>query len=98
MCQTGTFFRADAAQLFFDELVDKASDDELFAGGYLRGHFDLAVGYAQVEGIDISPDELNNNVEKSLVKAYRSGELDENDKSLVVNIWEQVKLLVDRGE
>lgn len=88
----------DAAQLFFDELVDKASDDELFAGGYLRGHFDLAVGYAQVEGIDISPDELNNNVEKSLVKAYRSGELDENDKSLVVTIWEQVKLLVDRSE
>ena len=87
----------NAAQLFFDGLVDKASDDELFAGGYLRGHFDLAVGYAQVEGIEISPDELNNNVEKSLVKAYRSGELDENDKSLVVNIWEQVKLLVDKA-
>ena len=83
----------DAAQQFFDNLVDKASDDELFAGGYLRGHFDLAVGYAQVEGLDISPQELNDNVEKSLVKAYRSGELNEDDKTHVVEIWEQVKAL-----
>lgn len=26
-----------------DEMVDSASDDELFAGGYLRGHLTLAV-------------------------------------------------------
>ncbi|KAF7775044.1 hypothetical protein PCIT_a1138 [Pseudoalteromonas citrea] len=82
-----------AAQQFFDDLVDKASDDELFAGGYLRGHFDLAVGYAQVEGEDLSPTELNDNVEKSLVKAYRNGELTDEDKTHVVSIWEQVKAL-----
>jgi len=70
----------ESAQQFFDDLVDRASDDELFAGGYLRGHFDLAVGYAQVEGED-------------LVKAYRNGELTEDDKTHVVNIWEQVKAL-----
>jgi hypothetical protein len=81
----------DAAQQFFDNLVDRASDDELFAGGYLRGHFDLAVGYAQVNGEVISAEELNENVEKSLVKAYRSGELTEEDKAHVVDIWEQVK-------
>ncbi|RJE76389.1 hypothetical protein BGP78_13360 [Pseudoalteromonas sp. MSK9-3] len=82
-----------AAQKFFDDLVDKASDDELFAGGYLRGHFDLAVGYAQVEGEDLSPQELNENVEKSLVKAYRNGELTDEDKTHVVSIWEQIKAL-----
>jgi hypothetical protein len=82
-----------AAQNFFDQLVDKASDDELFAGGYLRGHFDLAVGYAQVEGKDLSPKELNADIEKSLVKAYRNGELTEEDKMHVVSIWEQVKAL-----
>ena len=42
----------ESAQQFFDDLVDRASDDELFAGGYLRGQFDLAVGYAQGEGED----------------------------------------------
>ncbi|TMO57888.1 YfcL family protein [Pseudoalteromonas aurantia] len=82
-----------AAQKFFDDLVDKANDDELFAGGYLRGHFDLAVGYAQVEGEDLSPHELNENVEKSLVKAYRNGELTDEDKTHVVSIWEQIKAL-----
>lgn len=82
-----------AAQNFFDDLVDKANDDELFAGGYLRGHFDLAVGYAQVEGEDLSPQELNENVEKSLVKAYRNGELTDEDKTHVVSIWEQIKAL-----
>lgn len=83
----------EAAQQFFDDLVDQASDDELFAGGYLRGHFDLAVGYAQVEGELLSPSELNENIEKSLVKAYRNGELTDEDKTHVVSIWERVKVL-----
>lgn len=83
----------EKAQQFFDELVDRASDDELFAGGYLRGHFDLAVGYAQVEEADLSIDELNTKVESSLVKAYRNGELNDDDKAHVVSIWEQVQNL-----
>ncbi|MCF2858233.1 YfcL family protein [Pseudoalteromonas sp. SMS1] len=83
----------EAAQQFFDELVDRANDDELFAGGYLRGHFDLAVGYAQVEELALAPEELNNKIEESLVKAYKNGELTEDDKTHVVNIWEQVKAL-----
>ncbi|MEZ7208499.1 YfcL family protein [Pseudoalteromonas sp. DY56-GL79] len=83
----------EKAQQFFDELVDRASDDELFAGGYLRGHFDLAVGYAQVEEADLSIDELKAKVESSLVKAYRNGELNDDDKAHVVSIWEQVQNL-----
>ena len=83
----------DAAQQYFDDLVDKATDDELFAGGYLRGHFDLAVGYAQVEELNLSIDELNNQVGSSLVKAYRNGELNEEDKELVVRLWDEVKAL-----
>ncbi|WP_350636427.1 YfcL family protein [Pseudoalteromonas sp. GW168-MNA-CIBAN-0100] len=83
----------DAAQHYFDDLVIKATDDELFAGGYLRGHFDLAVGYAQVEKLTISTDELNETVEQSLVKAYHNGELNEDDKTLVARLWEEVKAL-----
>ena len=85
----------EQAQQFFDDLVDRASDDELFAGGYLRGHFDLAVGYAQVEQAELSIAELNQHVEESLVKAYRNGELNEEDKALVVSIWEQVQRLAN---
>ncbi|RRS08220.1 MULTISPECIES: YfcL family protein [unclassified Pseudoalteromonas] len=83
----------EKAQQFFDDLVDRASDDELFAGGYLRGHFDLAVGYAQVEEADLTVEELNAQVESSLVKAYRNGELNDDDKAHVVTIWEQVQNL-----
>lgn len=81
----------NAAQQYFDDLVIKATDDELFAGGYLRGHYDLAVGYAEVEELTITTEELNNTVEKSLVKAYHNGELNEEDKVLVVRLWEEVK-------
>lgn len=33
-----------------DDMVDHASDDELFAGGYLRGHLTLAVAELEGEG------------------------------------------------
>ena len=84
----------DLANDYFDKLIETASDDELFASGYLRGHFDLQVGYAQVEGDDLSVNELNEKVEKSLVKAYRNGELTDEDRDHVVVIWEKVKELV----
>ena len=83
----------DLANDYFDKLIETASDDELFASGYLRGHFDLQVGYAQVEGDDLSVNELNEKVEKSLVKAYRNGELTDEDRDHVVVIWEKVKEL-----
>jgi hypothetical protein len=84
----------ESAQQFFYNLVEHASDDELFAGGYLRGHFDLAVGYAQVDEQALTIEELNANIEKSLVKAYHNGELNDDDKRHVVVIWEQIKALV----
>ncbi|RUO78277.1 YfcL family protein [Pseudidiomarina taiwanensis] len=42
-------FQHYVAQLeaVFDQAVQSTSDDELFASGYLRGHFDLVV--AQLE-------------------------------------------------
>jgi hypothetical protein len=81
----------DQAQTFFEHLVETASDDDLFAGSYIQGHFDLAVGYAQVEELELTIEELNNNIEKSLVKAYRGGELSDEDKAHVVAVWERLK-------
>ena len=86
----------DQTNEYLDKLIETASDDELFASGYLRGHFDLQVGYAQVEGEDISIDQLNEKIEKSLVKAYRNGELTDEDRDHVVEIWEKVKELKDQ--
>lgn len=84
----------ERANQFFDDLIEHASDDELFASGYLRGHFDLQVGYAQVDNLEISSEDLNELVEKSLVTAYRNGELTEQDRDHVVAIWEKLKQLV----
>ena len=34
-----------------DDNIDSATDDELFAGGYLRGHISLAVADCEQQGI-----------------------------------------------
>lgn len=34
----------------FDEAVAEGSDDELFASGYLRGHFDLVAARLSLQG------------------------------------------------
>ena len=46
-----------------------------------------------MEQAELSIAELNQHVEESLVKAYRNGELNEEDKALVVAIWEQMQRL-----
>lgn len=33
-----------------DEMVDRASDDQLFAGGYIRGHLTQSVAELEREG------------------------------------------------
>ena len=35
-----------------DDNIDTATDDELFAGGYLRGHISLAAADCEQQGID----------------------------------------------
>ncbi|MBS1207578.1 MAG: hypothetical protein H6R25_4477 [Proteobacteria bacterium] len=54
-----------------DNMVDHASDDELFAGGYLRGHLTLAV--AELEGDDnYSPENLHQKVTGSVETAIQA--------------------------
>ena len=69
-----------------DEMVDHASDDELFAGGYLRGHLTLAV--AELEGgDDHSAKAINDRVVRGLEKAIGAGELSPPDQILVQGMW-----------
>lgn len=69
-----------------DEMVEHASDDALFASGYLRGHLTLAV--AELEnGDDRSPDAVYAAVTRSLERANEAGELSPRDRALVLEMW-----------
>lgn len=78
---------------FFDQLVPVATDDELFASGYLRGHFDLVVGTLQVNGTAFTTEDIINQVNSSLQQAINKGELDDTDQVSVESIWLQVQKL-----
>ena len=68
-------------------MVEHASDDELFASGYLRGHLTLAV--AELDGgEDHSAEALYANVTSSLEKAIGAGELSPRDQALVKEMWD----------
>ena len=69
-----------------DDMVDHASDDELFAGGYLRGHLTLAVAELEGEG-EHSAQAISDKVASSLEKAISAGELSPPDQILVQGMW-----------
>ncbi len=72
---------------FFDTAVVSASDDELFAQGYLRGHLDLAAGRFLVEEQPFTELQLIDAVNQSLAQAIDGGELNDTDAALVRQIW-----------
>ena len=73
-----------------DASVATASDDELFAGGYLRGHISLAVADCEAEGIN-DIDELKARVETSLEEAR--SELSPADRIIVSELWNELKAI-----
>ncbi len=77
---------------FFDTAVATASDDELFAQGYLRGHVDLAVGQLQLDDQPFSVQQLVLAVDDSLHNAIVAGELNDSDAALVRQIWRQLSV------
>ncbi len=72
-----------------DDMVEHASDDELFAGGYLRGHLTLAVAEME-ENDEHSAERLKARVQSSLDKAIKAGELSPPDQVLVLGMWESL--------
>ena len=72
-----------------DDMVEHASDDELFASGYLRGHLTLAV--AELEGgDDHSAQAVHASVTNSIEKAINAGELSPRDQALVRDMWQSL--------
>ncbi|ATZ12123.1 YfcL family protein [Erwinia amylovora] len=74
-----------------DDMVDHASDDELFAGGYLRGHLTLAVAELELTG-EHTPEALQIQVQRSLQNAIQAGELSPRDQALVIGMWDNLFL------
>ncbi|CAM3666515.1 YfcL family protein [Xenorhabdus thuongxuanensis] len=72
-----------------DDMVEQASDDELFAGGYLRGHLTLAVAELEQEGAN-TIEQLHQRVEESIHKAIKVGELTPPDQILVLATWQKL--------
>lgn len=72
-----------------DDMVEHASDDELFASGYLRGHLTLAVAELEA-GDDHYADAVHEEVTRSLEKAIQAGELSPRDQSLVLGMWDNL--------
>ncbi|MGF1689532.1 YfcL family protein [Photobacterium japonica] len=71
-----------------DEMVETASDDELFAGGYLRGHISLSAAHCETqEGSTIAA--MNRKVDESLMAAQ--SELTPGDQQLVKGMWMQLQ-------
>ncbi|ANU35824.1 YfcL family protein [Vibrio scophthalmi] len=67
-----------------DERIATASDDELFAGGYLRGHISLSAATCEEEGVN-DVDELKNRIVASLDQAR--AELTPADRIVVNDLW-----------
>ncbi|MGF1703706.1 YfcL family protein [Photobacterium makurazakiensis] len=71
-----------------DQMVETASDDELFAGGYLRGHISLSAASCELAGkADII--QMNEEVDSSLSAAQ--SELTPADQLIVKDMWQQLK-------
>lgn len=76
---------------YLDAMIPTASDDELFAAGYLRGHFDLAVGKLEVAAEPFAPQDIQAGVEQSLTEAIAQGELNDSDQQLVQQLWQHLQ-------
>lgn len=72
-----------------DDMVEHASDDELFAGGYLRGHLTLAVAEIELSG-EHTREALERQVQQSLQQAIQAGELSPRDQVLVAGMWDKL--------
>lgn len=71
-----------------DLTVETASDDELFAGGYLRGHISLSAANCEVNGVT-SVEAMKQAVEESLKESQ--SELNPADQLIVKAMWDKLQ-------
>lgn len=72
-----------------DHMVESATEDHLFAGGYLRGHITLSVALLEQQR-KVAAEDLQFQVEQSLNHAIEAGELSAADQVLVLSLWQNL--------
>ena len=81
---------SDQAQAYFDQFVTEGTDDELFASGYLRGHVDLIIGGAIVEGETLELPQIVEKITASINTAIKQGELEQSDVTAVNSVFNKL--------
>ncbi|EPA0957684.1 TPA: YfcL family protein [Vibrio parahaemolyticus] len=71
-----------------DARIENASDDELFAGGYLRGHISLSAASCEEDGIN-DVEDLKSRIANSLEEAR--AELTPADRVIVSDLWQELQ-------
>ncbi len=79
-----------------DDNIATATDDQLFAGGYLRGHITLSVAECDINGRTHLRD-VKARVNRSLHDAIMAGELNEQDQALVEGFWADLIAQVEQA-
>lgn len=72
----------------FDEVVAAGTDDELFASGYLRGHFDLVAAQLTLQG-EQDPEAFWPALEAAITAANH--ELNPADQVHVANLYHKLQ-------
>lgn len=67
-----------------DAQTEHASEDELFAGGYLRGHISLSLAACEKEGVD-DIEQFKQQISDSIELAR--SELNPVDREIVLAYW-----------
>lgn len=81
-----------AIEAFFDSVVDKGTDHELFISGYLSGHFSLVVSQAEQQH-DFDLAQLDQRMQESLNSAFNNQELIPQDQTDVMQLWNRLYAL-----
>ncbi|WP_318411620.1 YfcL family protein [Photobacterium leiognathi] len=71
-----------------DDGIDTATDDELFAGGYLRGHISLAAAECESEN-ESQLSVMKQKVEQNIADA--KSELSPIDECLIMFYWKELQ-------
>jgi hypothetical protein len=74
-----------------DSRITQASDDELFAGGYLRGHISLSAASCEEDGV-VDIGEFKTRIQSSLDAA--KSELSPADRVIVHDLWTELQATI----
>ena len=74
---------------YFDSVVERGSDQELFTSSYLSGHFSLALSRVE-RTVDVSVAHLQSHLLDSLHQAFNDNELVPTEQILVLEMWKKL--------